>query len=154
MSGNPPSKRGPTAHSLDSTCWILLPGRYVVKDGRPYPRWTLCRICRLDSLRRRPRIGFLYFPNSPSRARTYNLAVNSRSLYQLSYRGNCTDWLRPISRTLKAIHAQVNFRHYPNSKRFVKIHLFFTSNITKKRNCSGQIADYCVKWWFRKGRMN
>lgn len=25
--------------------------------------------------------------NSPSRARTYNLAVNSRSLYQLSYRG-------------------------------------------------------------------
>ena len=26
-------------------------------------------------------------PNSPSRARTYNLAVNSRSLYQLSYRG-------------------------------------------------------------------
>ena len=25
--------------------------------------------------------------NSPSRTRTYNLAVNSRSLYQLSYRG-------------------------------------------------------------------
>ncbi len=25
--------------------------------------------------------------NSPSRARTYNLAVNSRSLYLLSYRG-------------------------------------------------------------------
>jgi hypothetical protein len=26
--------------------------------------------------------------NSPSRTRTYNLAVNSRSLYRLSYRGN------------------------------------------------------------------
>lgn len=28
-----------------------------------------------------------FVKNSPSRARTYNLAVNSRSLYQLSYRG-------------------------------------------------------------------
>jgi hypothetical protein len=27
------------------------------------------------------------FKSSPSRARTYDLAVNSRSLYQLSYRG-------------------------------------------------------------------
>ena len=27
------------------------------------------------------------FSSSPSRARTYDLAVNSRSLYQLSYRG-------------------------------------------------------------------
>ena len=27
------------------------------------------------------------YDNSPSRTRTYNLAVNSRSLYQLSYRG-------------------------------------------------------------------
>ncbi len=26
--------------------------------------------------------------NSPSRTRTYDLAVNSRSLYQLSYRGS------------------------------------------------------------------
>ncbi len=31
--------------------------------------------------------GHCYPQNSPSRARTYNLAVNSRSLYQLSYRG-------------------------------------------------------------------
>ena len=29
-----------------------------------------------------------YVANSPSRTRTYNLAVNSRSLYQLSYRGS------------------------------------------------------------------
>ena len=35
-----------------------------------YPKWTTHN-----------------FHNSPSRTRTYNLAVNSRSLYQLSYRG-------------------------------------------------------------------
>ena len=34
--------------------------------------------------------------NSPSRTRTYDLAVNSRSLYQLSYRG--------FSRTAQSTH--------------------------------------------------
>ena len=46
-----------------------------------------CRICPQDSQVYKPRMDLRIFPNSPSRTRTYNLAVNSRSLYQLSYRG-------------------------------------------------------------------
>jgi hypothetical protein len=112
-----------------------------------------CSFCvEINSVNSRINLGGVVSPcsckdliNSPSRTRTYNLAVNSRSLYQLSYRGNCTNWPRPISQTLKAIHVQISFRHYPNFNKFVKMHLFFTANITKKRNCAGQIADYCVK---------
>jgi hypothetical protein len=37
------------------------------------------------------------FPNSPSRARTYDLAVNSRPLYLLSYRGNIKHIIMHIS---------------------------------------------------------
>ncbi len=58
--------------------------------------------------------------NSPSRARTYNLAVNSRSLYQLSYRG-----ITPKSKALESkpearfiiVGDSTDFNH------FVKIYL-------------------------------
>jgi hypothetical protein len=71
-------------------------------------------------------LNYIYMEchNSPSRARTYNLAVNSRSLYQLSYRGI------PMKRfglalcvpTTIFVHSVA--RYYSNSYGFVK-HFFF-----------------------------
>ena|GEM_PF-3849021 len=68
---------------------------------------------------------------SPSRTRTYNLAVNSRSLYQLSYRGIPTNRHKSGSQTLKAVLVQISFRHYPNFNSFVKMYLFSAANIAK-----------------------
>ncbi len=59
---------------------------------------------------------------SPSRARTYNLAVNSRSLYQLSYRGifTCSTGGRPRRSPLD--HAMPEPPEFKDRRRGVKMH--------------------------------
>ena len=59
-------------------------------------------------------------PNSPSRARTCDLAVNSRSLYQLSYRG-----IHPKAKVTKRVldNLDRSIGKEPDSNYFVKIYL-------------------------------
>ncbi len=61
------------------------------------------------------------FLNSPSWARTSDLAVNSRSLYQLSYRGIADEKLHVFS---KSISFKIGISYYPNLQNFVKIQVF------------------------------
>ena len=62
--------------------------------------------------------------NSPSRVRTYDLAVNSRSLYRLSYRGIPIQQHRPASCAVRTIFVRFTWKHYPNSGFFVKRFFF------------------------------
>ncbi len=62
---------------------------HCVPRGDDPDRWCDPRIAGPhDFLKCKPRIAPLYLSNSSGRTRTCDLAVNSRSLYQLSYRGN------------------------------------------------------------------
>ena len=80
-------------------------------------------------------------PNSPSRARTCDLAVNSRSLYQLSYRG-----IRPKAKVTKRVldNLDRSIGKEPDSNYFVKIYLGLP--IQKNRRCNGQRRAHPVKW--------
>src|SRR4051812_16099063 len=49
------------------------------------------------------RFGVTVCKSSPGRTRTYDIAVNSRSLYQLSYRGSETFILATIFRARKSV---------------------------------------------------
>jgi hypothetical protein len=60
--------------------------------------------------------------NSPSRTRTYDLAVNSRSLYQLSYRGIIPKKAKSSSSLTRGLHSIIV--EEPNDfNNFVKISL-------------------------------
>ena len=63
--------------------------------------------------------------NSPSRTRTYNLAVNSRSLYRLSYRGIPADPNKLMPCPARTVFVRFTAEHYPNSGNVVKGFFFW-----------------------------
>jgi hypothetical protein len=98
----------PTGHSYGYT-WCYCNQRIV--GCVVWYVWTdyllnLCRIGLQDSWEYIPSMDLHWFPNSPSRTRTYNLAVNSRSLYQLSYRGIPMNRTWPSPCVLRTIFVQ------------------------------------------------
>ncbi len=68
-------------------------GHRVAEQGSCLPcshrrrLWNLRTAFHVDPQKETRGMVLRYSRNSPSRTRTYNLAVNSRSLYRLSYRG-------------------------------------------------------------------
>ncbi len=121
--GKTPSKQVSTGRSWGSISLGQLRDYCAGIGGPQYLVWNLCRISLPDSAGYTSRIASLYYPNSPSRTRTYNLAVNSRSLYQLSYRGI------PMNRTglTLCVPGTVFFRFFSVLSKFQQLcqeHLF------------------------------